>query len=438
MDARLSPPADPAAFWPGSLWRITAPGVAPRAPLADHATADVCIIGAGFTGLNAALTLAVAGTRVIVLDADDVGWGATGRNGGQVNPMLPFNAPARIRALVGASVFERLAEVSLGSADALFETIRSYRIACEARQHGWLRVNHSAAAHRRSVTTIRDWNAFGAGMQMVEGADLRTLSGSPAYASGVVAPRGGAVQPLMLAQGLAAAAEVRGAVIHGQSAVTALTRTGGKWQVRTARGSVGAATVIVATNGYTTDLIPGLSDTVIPVTPIQIATEPLDPDRAASILPGGHTISDSRRVIMYARREPDNRIVYGGHGRPDRHGNLHGWDWLRRDAERVFPHLAGARWTHRWGGRIAITDDHLPHLHEPAPGLLAGLGYNGRGVAMANVMGRVLAERALGAEETTLPFPITNVRPIPMRRLKTLGLPVAIRMMRLMDYLETR
>ncbi|MEJ6392845.1 FAD-binding oxidoreductase [Gymnodinialimonas sp. 2305UL16-5] len=423
---------------PASLWAYTAPETAANPPLrGDHST-DVAVIGAGFTGLRAALHLAEAGTRVIVVDAGDVGAGASGRNGGQVNPMLPFNAPSKIREIVGAKTFERLAEASLGSADALFDMIRRYQIDCQARQNGWLRVNHSNAAHRKAIADTQNWNAIGAEMEVIDGAEVRRLSGSDTYQSGMVNPRGGAVQPLMLAQGLARVARDRGARIHGGSAVKSLSRQGDSWVVATAHGRITAQSVIVATNGYSDDLVPNLAKSVIPITPVQIASDPLPEDVIAEILPHGHTISDSRRVIMYARREPDNRMVYGGHGQPDRHGNLGGFDWLVKDAERVFPQLRGVTWRHRWGGKIAITDDHLPHLHEPKPGLLVGLGYNGRGVAMANVMGRVLAERAMGAAPETLPFPITSLAPIPLRNAKVFGLPHVIRWMRFLDKIETR
>ena len=434
----MSPQGEAAAAWPDSLWRSTAPDQTQHPPLNGHIDSDVLVIGAGFTGLNAALKLCEAGTSVTVLDAGDVGWGASGRNGGQVNPMLPFNSPDMLSQLLGATYFERLTTTSLNSADELFDLIRSHQINCQARQHGWLRVNHNDRSRRKSETNIKDWNAFGAGMTLVEGDQLFKLSGTQAYSSGVITPRGGAVQPLMLAQGIGAAARRNGAVIHGTSPVLSLDQQAGKWEAKTENGSVTADWVVVATNGYTDSLLPQLSKSIIPITPIQIATGPLPEDVIGSILPEGHTISDSRRIIMYARREPDNRMVYGGMGKPGPKGEITGFDWLQRDVERVFPQLKGVTWMHRWGGRIAFTDDHLPHLHEPRKGLLVGLGYNGRGVAMSNVMGRVMAERVLGADPGSLAFPVTQIKPIPMRGIKVMGMNSAIWVMRLMDYLETR
>ncbi len=424
--------------WPDSLWVETAEPVPSSPPLSGQSQADVVIIGAGFTGLRAALHLVSAGVQVVVVDASEVGWGASGRTGGQVNPMLPFNSPDALRKLVGDQYFERLTETSLNSADELFELIEKHQIQCQARQKGWLRVNHNDSSRRKAERDIRDWNAYGANMSMIESAELEKLTGTKAYSSGLVAPRGGAVQPLMLARGLAEWCRKAGVRLHGNSEITNLKQTDGKWTVETATASVTADWVIVGTNGYSGPLIPKLSQSIIKLTPIQVATERLPDSVIQDILPGQHTISDSRRVIMYARREPDNRIVYGGLGEVGKNGQISGFDWLITDACRVFPQLKSARWQHRWGGNIALTSDRLPHLHEPKKGLLIGLGYNGRGVAMANVMGRIMAERVLGAAPDSLPFPSTPIRGYPFRNLALFGLGGATRVMRFLDWLETR
>ncbi|MEM8572555.1 MAG: FAD-binding oxidoreductase [Pseudomonadota bacterium] len=430
--------ATPRAGEAQSLWQKTATETRRNPPLADEVRADVTVIGAGFTGLRAALYLAEAGSRVVVLDAGDVGSGASGRTGGQVNPMLPFNTPAKLRKLLGPRYFERLTETALGSADELFELIRTYQIDCQARQKGWLRVCHHPRAVAEAKEGVAAWNDFGADMHEVGGAELERMSGSGAYRFGVVAPRGGAVHPMLLAQGLAEACRQRGVALHGESGVDSLSKVGRQWVAKTQSGSVTSDWVLVATNGYTDSLIPKLASSILPATPIQIATDPLPQEVIGSILPDGHTISDSRRVIMYARREPDNRVVYGGIGMRDLTGALGGFDWLVKDAERVFPQLKGLDWPHRWGGRIALTDDHLPHLHEPQDGILVGLGYNGRGVAMSHVMGRVMAQRVLGAAPEDLPFPVGPIKAFPNRAVKATGMATAIWVLRLMDYLETR
>ncbi len=430
-------PMETPAHLPKSLWAATAPEAIGAGALPGDLDVDVTIVGAGFTGLRAALVLAQAGTRVAVLEAGDIGWGASGRNGGQVNPMLPFNGPDRLKSLVGSRYLDRLAEVSLNSADELFELIRTHQIACDARQNGWLRVDHCRKVQASSRANAERWNQFGANMTYVSGSDLHALTGSKIYHSGVLAPKGGAVQPLALARGVARAAHNAGAQIFTHSPVTALAQDGNRWVATTRKGRVRSHWVILATNGYTGDLLPGLSQTIIPICPVQIATDPLPDEVIREILPKGQTISDTRRVIMYARREPDNRMVFGGHGKMNRAGEIVGHDWLIKDAMRIFPQLRGVDWSYRWGGTIAITQDRLPHLHEPKPGLLVGLGYNGRGVAMSHVMGRVLAERVLGAAPDSLPFPVTPVRPIRFRGSQMLGKGLAIGWMKLLDRIET-
>ena len=167
--------------WPESLWAHTAPTKELNPPLEGEIQTDVTIIGAGFTGLRAALALAQAGSSVAVLDTGDVGWGASGRTGGQVNPMLPFNSPKKLRELVGSRYFDRITEASLNSADELFALIAEHKIECQARQNGWLRVLHNRRAHRKAETDVKEWNAFGADMALADGPELRRLSGTGAY-----------------------------------------------------------------------------------------------------------------------------------------------------------------------------------------------------------------------------------------------------------------
>ncbi len=424
--------------FPDSFWQQTATDLAPNPELLEAIDVDVVVVGAGFTGLRAALELAIKGVQVAVIDAGDVGWGASGRTGGQVNPMLPFNSPEQIKNTVGMQYFDKLTDVSLNSADELFAFISEHNIDCQARQKGWLRVDHSLKAQREARANAEIWNSFGAEMIPVEQDDIYKLSGSRAYCSGIVAPKGGAVQPLSLARGLAREALARGTKIFANSRVTSLEETASGWQLETAKAHINASWVILATNGYTDSLLGGLEGSIIPLLPVQIATAALDEKQVGPILPEGHTISDTRRVIMYSRREPGNQIVFGGHGKPKPNGEFGGFKWLEQDAERIFPSLRGVQWEYRWGGNIALTSDHLPHLHEPRKGLLAGLGYNGRGVAMSNVIGRIMAERVLGATSESLPLPTTDITKYPFRTAAMMGKGTAINWMRFLDYLETR
>lgn len=405
--------------------------------LSANITCDVAVIGAGFTGLRAAHKMAEAGRDVVVLDAADVGFGASGRNGGQVNPILPFNGPEQVSRLVGPEYFQRLTKVSLASADSLFAYIEKHQIECQARQHGWLRVDHCAKAKSVSRTNADAWNNHGADIEFVEGTRLQELTGSTAYQSGILAPRGGAIQPLALVHGIASVAKNAGVQIFGRSPATSLVQQTDGWKLVTPTGTVTSQWVILATNGYTDSLLSGLKSAIIPFVSVQIATPRLPVEVIRSILPEGHTLSDTRRVIIYTRREPDDRIVIGSHGNLRKNGTLTGFDWLKRDAERIFPQLKNIDWEFAWGGKLAITDDRLPHFHEPAEGLIAGMGYNGRGVAMSNVMGTVLADRVLGTAPEDLPFPVSKVKKIPFREVQMLGKSTAVWWMQLLDKLET-
>ena len=421
-----------------SLWAATVSKRYEGAAIEEDARCDVAVIGAGFTGLRAALDLAEGGARVVVVDAGGVGWGASGRNGGQVNPMLPVYKPDDLLRAVGARYFERLAAVSLGSADAAFDLIRKHRIDCDARQKGWLRVDHCAKARETARKGATLWSGYGADFRFVDGEEVTRLSGSPAYVSGILAPKGGAVHPLSLVCGLAFAAEAAGARIFERTAVEGLERRNGGWVLTCGAHTVAAEQVILATNGYSGALRPDIARTVVSVTSIQMGTDSLPDAVIADILPGGQTISDTRRSIMYSRREPQNRFVYGGASAMGFDGKPYGFETMRRDAERTFPQLKGVAWRYRWGGQIALTRDRIPRFMEPEPGLLAGLGYNGRGVAMSLVMGRVLADRALGRAADDLPFPVSKPDPMAFKRIQEFGAGLALAAMRIADNREMR
>ena len=420
-----------------SLWWATANKLDPNPMLEDEIHTDVVVVGAGFTGLRAALQLSENNTNVVVLDEFDVGYGASGRTGGQVNPMMPFNSPEKIQKLLGYEFFENLTQASLNSADALFELIEKHKIECQARQKGWLRVNHCEKARGAALSAAEGWIKYGAELNPIEGAEVQRLSGSTLYKSGIVAVKGGAVHPLSLVRGEAGAALKAGAKIFADSPVSALKQQGNKWVVTTAKGKVTADWVILATNGYTDNLYSGLAKSVMPLVSVQIASEPLDEQQIGQILPQGHTISDTRRSIMYARREPDDRMVFGGHGRLKSNGEFVGFEDMIKDVERVFPTLKDTHWKYRWGGKLAITEDRLPHYHEPKTGLIAGLGYNGRGVAMSHVMGKCLADRILGVPVKQLPFPSTAIKSIPFWGLQMMGTGPVISVMKLLDKLES-
>jgi glycine/D-amino acid oxidase-like deaminating enzyme len=204
----------------------------------------------------------------------------------------------------------------------------------------------------------------------------------------LVEPRGGKLNPLSYARGLARAAQAAGAVVSPRSPVTALAREGAAWLVKTAQAEVSAGKVLLATNGYTGDLWPSLKQTIIPVASFIIATRPLSDNVRRSILRDGHVISDTRRMLTYSRLDPEGRLVVGARGKWADPMGVADFAHVKKTLQDLFPQVGDVGepefW---WSGRVAITPDYLPHVHEPEPGLTMLLGFNGRGVAMATAMG---------------------------------------------------
>jgi glycine/D-amino acid oxidase-like deaminating enzyme len=243
------------------------------------------------------------------------------------------------------------------------------------------------------------------------------------------------LHPLDYVRGLARAAEAAGARLHALSPVERLARTGPGWRVATAQGSVEAGEVVLATNGYSDGLWPGLKTTILPARSCQIATAPLPADLLARILPGGEAASDTRRIGVYFRIGPGGRLVVGGRG-PFREPRApQDYQRLRKALAWLYPGAAELEIEHYWSGRVAMTADHLPHLHQPAPGVIAALGYNGRGVAMATALGLAIGAHLADRREP-LPLKASRMQPLPAHGLHPVYGEWAIRLARLRDALE--
>lgn len=423
--------------WPKSLWRDTAPDAPQRPALGDVINADICIVGGGFTGLSAALHASLAGAKVVVLEANDVGWGASGRNGGQVIPGLKYE-PDELIARFGEDLGERLVQLVGGSADVVFSLCKRFDIDCGAEQSGWISALHASPARKMLESRTAQWQARGADVAWVEGEALANRIGSPLYAAGFLDRRGGKVQPLAYARGLAVAAEQNGARIFVNTPATSVGRAEGGWRVITDHGAVTASQLLLCTNGYTDGLWPGLAQSVIPAFSYQVATVPLSDNVRASILNGGEVVSDTRRLLRYFRTDSEGRLLMGGRGRNLDTSDPRHYTEVIAYLKHTFPQIADVELDYYWGGQVAITTDHLPHLHELAPGVHAALGYNGRGVAMASTMGKVLAERAGGLPESETPFPMSSPNRIPFHRLRRPAIRVASWWRRVADAADER
>jgi glycine/D-amino acid oxidase-like deaminating enzyme len=418
-----------------SLWSVTAPRGPECATLGAPEKAQVAIIGAGYTGLAAALQLAEAGTDVVVIESRDVGECASGLNGGQVIPGVKHD-PDTLENLFGAQTGARLVDTVAAGPEAVFALIERLGIACDATRTGWIQPATSEAALQQQAQRVEQWRRRGAPVELLSRAQVTQLTGSGRYLGGLIDRRGGTVQPLAYVRGLARAALAAGARIFTRSAALRLARANGAYRIDTAAGSVSAPLVIIATNAYTGALTGNLRRSIVRVPSFQVATAPIPPNLRAAILPGGQSASDTWRLLRYFRVDVSGRLVMGTRGTfataPTTHTVRHHY----RAVAQIYPQLAGLGFEYHWGGFVAMTPDHLPHLHELSPGLIAGLGYNGRGVAMATVMGGLLARRALGEPLAELGFPVTPVRPVPLHAFSGLGVRATIQYLRLADALS--
>ncbi|MFK3790582.1 NAD(P)/FAD-dependent oxidoreductase [Pseudomonas piscis] len=419
---------------PPSLWAATAMPAEHTPALAEDREVDVAIVGAGYTGLVTALRLAQAGARVCVLDAGEPGWGASGRNGGQVIPGLKFD-PEQLLAKFGPVQGEALVNAVGSAADEVFELINEYGIGCDATRNGWIQPACSSAAMHTLERRAEQWRQRGVAVELLDKAAVGRRIGSQQYVGAWVDPRAGSLHPLNYARGLARVALGLGVSLHGQSRVRQLYRDGGQWTLETGRGiRVRAPKVVLATNGYTDGLWPGLRQTVIAANSFIIATRPLPAPLRQSILPGGEVCSDARRLLLYFKQDAQGRLLLGGRGPFSEPRQDADWGHLERSLLTLFPQLAGIPIEYRWSGRVALTPSFLPQLHEPAPGLSILLGYNGRGIALSTLLGKHLAGRLIGTGQG-FPLPLTPLRPIPLHGLQRLYLGAGIAWYRMLDAL---
>lgn len=418
-----------------SLWTDATPAGVAMPPLEASIKVDVLVVGAGYTGLSTALHLAETGCEVCVLDANEPGWGASGRNGGQVNPTLKHD-PDRLVQMLGAEQANELIEAVSGSADLVFDLISRHRIDCTPVRNGWLQLAYSAKGVGKLHRRADQWAARGKPAVSIDASEARARTGSEVFAGGWLDRRAGSVNPLAYARGLARAAVGCGVRVHQQSAVVSLRRSKGQWVAATAAGTtVTAERVVLATNGYSGSLWPGLARTILAANSFVIATRPLTDQQLDGILPNSETLASSQRLMVYLRRIADGRLMIGGRGQFADPTSPEQFRHLERSLLHMYPQLGSIECEYRWGGRVAITRDFMPHVHEPAQGLVIALGYNGRGIAMATAMGKHLAARLTGSG-ARFPFPVSRIQPIPFHGMQRLYIEGAMAWFAMMDRLS--
>jgi len=394
---------------------------------------EVLMIGAGYAGLSGAIHLAQAGRTVTVVDAATPGWGASGRNNGQVIPGLKMDPDEVLRRL-GDRAGERLVEWSGQAPELVFDLIHRFGLRCQSARNGWIQPAHSLESVQQIERRYRQWRVRGAPVAMLPAERLSGLLGTSEYYGAWLDRRGGWLNPLAYCRGLADTARSLGARLYSRTPVLRLHHRTDRWVASTPQAEVRARQVVVATGAYgAADLIKGLRQSIVPIRTAQLATRPLPWQAAVTILPGRQAASDTRRLLTSFRLTPDGRLVMGGAGATAGCEKPALFRSLRMAAQRLFGHLGGLEWEFAWSGLFAMTADHLPHLHEPAPNLIAALGCNGRGVAISTALGKVIANRLQNPECDDVPLPITGIRGMPLHALRGLGVLAVTQIKRMQD-----
>lgn len=423
-----------------SLWSAISPGGPAAPPLKEAATADVVVVGGGFFGLSTALHLAEGGAKTILLEAEEPGFGASGRNTGFVVPAFRTGlGPAELAAAAGPERAERLQRLVERSGDVLFDVIQRHAIDCSAENVGWLQPAHTPAFLARLAVRVEQMSARKRPVSLLSAEETDRRTGVRGYAGALFDASGGQVNPLALARGLAKAALSAGARIHGKSRVNQITRDGSGWRVRTATGEVRADRVFLATNALAGSVAEGYGRGFIPVLVHQIATSRLRPDQLATTLAGRSPLSDTRRHTFAVRLSPDGRLVTGGVVIGGPGALARATRTFSRRLTRFLPQAAPFTVDYVWNGVIAVTSNSLPHLTEIAPGLDAAIGCNGRGVALTTALGREIGGLLSGrtaARDFVLPANPTPA--IPFQRVASFGPALWLPWSNFRDWLDVR
>ena len=415
------------------LWETSAPAAPATVALSGDVAADVVVVGGGYTGVSAALHLAEAGVSVVLLEAHEIGFGGAGRNVGLVNAGL-WVMPDALPDLLGAEWGGRLLD-ALGNGPALvFDLIERHGIDCQATRSGTLHCAVGTKGVRELEERAAQWQRRGAPVHLLDAAETERKIGSAAYAASLLDLRAGTIQPLAYIRGLAAAALAAGARLFTRSAALAAAPVSGRWEIRTAGGSVSAEQVIVATDAYGTGPWPQIRAEQVHLPYFNFATEPLPDELRASLLPERQGCWDTREVLSSFRFDAGGRLVFGSVGALRGTGAAVHRAWARRALKSLFPQMGTVRLEAGWYGWIGMTTDNLPRFHSLDRNVLSVSGFNGRGIAPGTVFGRALARRILGdRSEETLPLPATPTATPAWRTAKELGYEIGSQLVHLVE-----
>lgn len=389
------------------LWARSLAERAQTAPLEDDLTADLVIVGGGFTGCAAALEAARMGASVVVLEAKTIGHGGSGRNVGLVNAGL-WLPPETIREQMGDAAGQRLIDALSTGPDRVFELIEREAISCEATRNGTLHLAHAPSAMNELKDRHRQGNASGAALTLLDAQEARRRTGSNAFHGALWNPRAGTIQPLAYCHGLARAAMRGGARIFTATPANRIERQGEGWCVRTPAGTVRAGALLMATNAYGEAAAKPRRPQYTTVNFTQFATAPLPQGVLDHVLPGREGCWDTATIMSAIRLDAAGRLIIGciGNGRGPG-GWIHG-RWARRKLGAIYPALADTAFEHEWTGRIAMTRDHVPKIVSPGRSALSIFGYSGRGIAPGTIFGTAAARALLQGDMESLPMPVSD------------------------------
>ena len=395
-----------------SLWDASAKEVDYRNPMQDDTIVDVAVVGGGFTGLSTALHCAEKGLSVRVLEAEQIGFGGSGRNCGLVNAAL-WLPPQKVREKLGDTYGPRFIQKFGSGPSYVFDLIEKHQIQCEVTRTGTIHAAHGPSGFEDLKERHKEWQRLGEPVDLVSKAEVEEIIGTDHFHGGLVDHRCGTINPMGYCRGLARVALASGAEINTGVRATKLTRDGYQWKVETDQGLVTAKAVILGTNAYTDDLWPNLKRIFTMIHYFQLATKPLGPE-AANILPGKQGLWDTGQIMFNIRRDGFDRLLVGSMGKvvgtKDK-GLSH--RWAQKQIARIFPSLGPVEFEEAWHGQIAMTPDHLPRIYELDQNLFTPIGYNGRGITTGTLFGQTMADLLTGMDRADLPLPITELTTVP-------------------------